>query len=205
MLRPGGLRRALFGSLLGSYLAACEATAPQARPAPPPPEPTEKRWADTPVTEAFLPAPAPVLHEAAIVKVEAAADVKEVVTEDVKQQAPAAGTPAASRPRRRPVFEGTGVLIAPKPVPGMTPAPAYPESARLAGESGVVVIRVTVSEEGEPLAALVEESSGHAALDAAATEAVLRWRFKPGTWQGKAVELDLLVPFRFDLKAAKKP
>lgn len=203
MLRPGGLRRALFGSLLGSYLAACGATAPQPRPASPPPEPTETRWVDAPVTEAFLPAPA--FREEPVVKVEAAAEVKEVVAENVKQEAPAAATPAASRPRRRPVFEGTGVLVAPKPIPGKTPAPAYPESARLAGKSGVVVVRVTVSEEGEPLAALVEESSGHAPLDAAAAETALRWRFKPGTWQGKAVELDLLVPFRFNLKTAKKP
>jgi protein TonB len=112
---------------------------------------------------------------------------------------------AASRPRKKPVFDGTGVLMSPKPLEGRTPAPAYPEASRLAGETGVVVVRVSVSEEGVPVEARVEESSTFPRLDAAAVEAAMRWRFKAGTWQGKAVELDVLVPFRFGLKSAQAP
>jgi protein TonB len=95
--------------------------------------------------------------------------------------------------------------MAPKPLEGKNPAPVYPEASRLAGESGVVVVRVTVSEEGMPVEMRIEESSSFTRLDAAAVEAAARWRFKPGTWQGKPVELDILVPFRFGLKEPAKP
>jgi protein TonB len=149
---------------------------------------------------AAAPAPAPAL---APVAAGGGASAPAVKSEDSVKGTIAAA--AASRPRKKPVFDGTGVLMSPKPLAGQTPAPAYPEASRLAGETGVVVVRVSVSEEGVPVEARVEESSTFPKLDAAAVDAAMRWRFKAGTWQGRAVELDILVPFRFGLKSAQTP
>lgn len=56
--------------------------------------------------------------------------------------------------------------------------PRYPPAAARAGIAGRVTMRVLVDEHGGVAAALVESSSGHVALDDAAYEAVLRWRFR---------------------------
>nr|WP_255698940.1 TonB family protein [Luteimonas sp. Y-2-2-4F] len=56
--------------------------------------------------------------------------------------------------------------------------PRYPPAAARAGIGGRATMRVLVDEHGGVAAALVESSSGHAALDDAAYEAVLRWRFQ---------------------------
>ncbi|MFN0205277.1 MAG: energy transducer TonB [Planctomycetota bacterium] len=114
-----------------------------------------------------------------------------------------ANKPIESRRARKPVvLEGTGILITPKPIPGKTPGPIYPEMERLAGHEGNVVIRVTVTLDGEPVDAHVEESSGFLNLDHAAKSAAELWRFTPASWQGNKIEYDVLLPFRFQLKNA---
>ncbi|WP_425059969.1 hypothetical protein SCACP_06030 [Sporomusa carbonis] len=57
--------------------------------------------------------------------------------------------------------------------------PAYPEEARQDGFSGTVAVRIEILENGRPGQIRVERSSGREALDAAALEAVRKWRFVP--------------------------
>jgi protein TonB len=45
----------------------------------------------------------------------------------------------------------------------------------------------------------VERSAGHPALDAAAIEAIRRWRFEPARRGAEPVEVWILLPVRFTL------
>ena len=64
----------------------------------------------------------------------------------------------------------TAPLVPPRPVAGtdINRAPTYPEIARRRGDQGRVILRVSVSAEGTPLAVELKETSGHLSLDAAA-------------------------------------
>jgi TonB family protein len=116
--------------------------------------------------------------------------------------APAVAQPSTGR-RVKPTFDGTGILIAPSPIEGNSPGAVYPSQARIAGREGMVTIRATITVDGIPVDLSIEESSGFADLDAAALEAAKNWRFHAATWNGKPVEHDVLMPFRFHLRAAK--
>jgi len=78
--------------------------------------------------------------------------------------------------------------------------PAYPWEARRNRWQGTVLLAVTVSAEGRPVAIEVARSSGHAALDDAAAEAVRQWRFVPARRDGMAVEDRVAVPITFRLR-----
>jgi TonB family protein len=58
-------------------------------------------------------------------------------------------------------------------------APAYPEIAKRMRISGVVRLSVTVDAEGKVTD--VKPLSGNGMLSTAATDAVRRWRFEPGS------------------------
>ena len=79
------------------------------------------------------------------------------------------------------------------------PHPSYPELARKAGHTGVVILRVSVSERGRVSALQVVKSSGHALLDDRARTTVLRWTFKPARRDGRPVSTQVEVPIRFSL------
>lgn len=54
----------------------------------------------------------------------------------------------------------------------------FPERSQLRGHEGTVLINVTLGADGRPTNAEIERSSGHLALDLAATRSVLnKWRF----------------------------
>ena len=78
--------------------------------------------------------------------------------------------------------------------------PAYPLSARRAGIEGEVVLRVTVSADGEARAVEIARSSGSEALDEAARKAIARWRFRPAQRAGIAVDGTATIPVRFTLR-----
>jgi protein TonB len=63
-----------------------------------------------------------------------------------------------------------------------------------------VLLEVLVTEEGRVGGLRVAESSGHAALDKAALEAVEDWRFRPGRRGDRAAAMRVLVPVRFRLR-----
>jgi protein TonB len=100
-------------------------------------------------------------------------------------QAPAANT--APSPRNAADAPSAG------PVPLSRIQPDYPSDAMRRNESGTVVVRITVGDDGKPDDVEVVRSSRSRALDRAATQAAKRWRFRPG--QAGSVE----VPFEFRL------
>ena len=57
--------------------------------------------------------------------------------------------------------------------------PAYPEELRRQGATGTVVLRIEVLESGRAANVTVLRSSGFAALDEAALQAIRQWRFVP--------------------------
>jgi protein TonB len=72
------------------------------------------------------------------------------------------------------------------------PEPDYPYSARQRHEVGTVLLRVVVSEEGNPTAVTIERSSGYGILDQSALTTVRdEYRFKVGNSR------ILLVPISF--------
>jgi periplasmic protein TonB len=79
------------------------------------------------------------------------------------------------------------------------PAPEYPKMSKRAGEQGKVLMRVLVSEEGNPLSVEVISSSGFERLDKAAVNAVKGWRFVPARKGGKAISGLVNIPMPFTL------
>lgn len=79
------------------------------------------------------------------------------------------------------------------------PKPKYPMMSRRLNEEGMVLLRVRVSVDGNPLAVEVKESSGFPRLDQAARETVERWRFVPARRGAEAIEAAVLVPLNFTL------
>ena len=80
------------------------------------------------------------------------------------------------------------------------PPPAYPTLSRRLGEEGRVVLRVLVSPAGTAQEVEVRTPSGHARLDAAAREAVQRWRFVPAKRGDDPVAAWVLIPISFRLE-----
>ena len=80
------------------------------------------------------------------------------------------------------------------------PAPTYPPLSRRSGEQGRVTLRVRVNPSGEPIELEIATSSGYPRLDAAALDAVRRWRFVPAKQGDITVAAWVLVPLNFSLK-----
>lgn len=81
------------------------------------------------------------------------------------------------------------------------PAPNYPRTAQRLGLTGTVMLQVLVDIDGQPLAVTVVQSSGHRELDdAARTQVLKRWSFRPATRDGVAIQAIGLVPVQFSLQ-----
>jgi protein TonB len=81
------------------------------------------------------------------------------------------------------------------------PKPVYPSMSRRLGEEGTVRLRVKVGAGGTALTVETERSSGFGRLDAAALEAVRRWRFVPARRGDIAIEAWVAVPIVFKLES----
>ena len=79
-------------------------------------------------------------------------------------------------------------------------APVYPAESRRLRETGIVVLRVELSEMGDVAAARVQDSSGYRRLDEAALNAVRTWRCTPAVRHGQPVRAVALQPFKFILQ-----
>lgn len=79
-------------------------------------------------------------------------------------------------------------------------APAYPAQSRRLGETGKVILRVTLDERGKVAKAMLERSSGYPRLDEAALGAVREWQCTPARRNGQPVEATALQPFNFVLE-----
>lgn len=82
------------------------------------------------------------------------------------------------------------------------PAPQYPALSRRIGEQGKVTLRVFVEPSGMPTQLEVRTSSGSQRLDAAAIDAVRRWKFAPARQGDKVVAAWVLVPISFSLRGS---
>jgi protein TonB len=113
--------------------------------------------------------------------------------------APAApASPAANEPGLR-VERPDPTMIAARDVAGNR-GPAYPRAALLHHEQGTVLLRLFIDAEGSVTRVETLQSSGVAALDAAAVAALSRWRFLPAERAGQPVASYRDQPVSFVLK-----
>ncbi|MDC8756365.1 energy transducer TonB [Janthinobacterium sp. hw3] len=76
----------------------------------------------------------------------------------------------------------------------------YPAAARARGEEGIVTLRCRVDREGRVLAAAVEHSSGHPALDQAALDTLQRAAPLPRIPDERPEQLELSIPVQFRVR-----
>ena len=110
--------------------------------------------------------------------------------------APAAPTAPALPAQRAPLALGSELSV----VCHHRPAPAYPPLSRRLEETGEVLLRVELGEDGSVAAARIERGSGHQRLDDAALAAVRGWRCSVPPAFGRAARAVALQPFRFVLQ-----
>jgi TonB family protein len=84
------------------------------------------------------------------------------------------------------------------PVPLETPAPRYPDPARLVHAMGTVVLAATISTDGRVVEVEVE-SGANPLLVRAAVETVSRWRYVPARFGSRPVAVILRVTLTFRL------
>jgi TonB family protein len=109
--------------------------------------------------------------------------------------------PRPARPEPEPLPDGTPVtplrgLVRP-PVAVFTPDPEFPAVARRRNLDATLLLMATIDLEGRPRNIRVEEAFGFG-LEEAAVAAVERWRYRPGTLDGRpvAVEVGIRLYFR---------
>jgi TonB family protein len=77
--------------------------------------------------------------------------------------------------------------------------PVYPESARSAGVSGIVILHAIISKDGKPLSLRVMNSQVDPDLARSAVEAVSQWRYTPTLLNGEPIEVDTSIMVNFSL------
>jgi protein TonB len=82
----------------------------------------------------------------------------------------------------------------------IVPLPVYPTISKRMGEVGETRIRVYVSESGSVEEVKLERSSGFYRLDQAAIEAAKKARFTPYVEMGKAIKIQVIIPYVFILE-----
>jgi protein TonB len=87
-----------------------------------------------------------------------------------------------------------------RPLYKQNTSPPYPRKARRLGYEGIVMLKVLIDENGRVDDLTVLQSSGHTILDRAASSAVKKWLFEPGTEGGIKKKMWVKIPVRFDLK-----
>jgi protein TonB len=82
--------------------------------------------------------------------------------------------------------------------------PPYPDQARTLSHQGTVLLQLTVSPNGDVVAADIVRTSGFAELDSAAVSWVLaHWKYKPALEAGVAVTSRTQAAVKFDLKQTR--
>jgi len=81
--------------------------------------------------------------------------------------------------------------------------PTYPRDAARAGVTGWVQLEVTVNADGTVRGAKVTDAKPKGIFEAAAVQAVMRWKFKPKIQDGKPVEQKGSQKIEFNLNAPK--
>ena len=174
---------------------------PQPKPKPEPKPKPKPKVVDKPVP---IEAPKPVEPE-----VQEAAEV-EAMPQLPQESAPA---PAQAPVQGAPV-EAEKVAPAPRPEPkeqaipevsidGVSylhqEIPAYPKISQRLGHQGVVMLRIVVSETGQPESVEIEKSSGFGPLDEAAIKAAKKSKFNPYKRNNKPMKVSVIAPVRFTI------
>ncbi len=82
--------------------------------------------------------------------------------------------------------------------------PPYPVDARALSHQGTVLLQMTVSPQGDVVAANVVQSSGFAELDATAVSWVMaHWKYRPAIHGGISVTSQTRAAVKFDLKQVR--
>ncbi len=107
------------------------------------------------------------------------------------------GTPPSPGAERDPAF-GEYVYVEQLPELIQRTAPSYPETARLAGIDGTVMVQALVGRDGRVKETRIVQSIP--ILDEAAVQAVRQWVFVPAKLKGKPVAVWVGAPVKFSLK-----
>jgi periplasmic protein TonB len=112
------------------------------------------------------------------------------------------GPPTPARPAASSVaaLPSEGITQTAAPRGGYQVKPSYPTSARRAGIQGTTLLGVFVAADGHVGDVVVKQSAGHPDLDAAAADAVRRWRFEPARRGSEPVSMWVLLPVEFRLR-----
>ena len=94
------------------------------------------------------------------------------------------------------LFPGKNGVSVPQVI--FNPEPSFSEEARKSKTQGIVLLMLIVGKDGRPYDIHVRQSLGMG-LDEKAIEAVTRWRFRPGTLNGKPVATQIAVEVDFHL------
>jgi protein TonB len=110
--------------------------------------------------------------------------------------APAAAPPP---PPAEPTMPAAPAQATSSPVPIGKPSAPYPADALRNGDSGTVLLRVTIGPDGVPHGVALARSSRSRSLDRAAMSAVRTWRFKPAMRDGQPVAATVQIPVSYNL------
>ncbi|WP_028862756.1 energy transducer TonB [Psychromonas aquimarina] len=110
-------------------------------------------------------------------------------TQETKQESAPAPSGATEKPQlvEKPRFQSP-----PSP-------PRYPRLAKRKGIEGTVTYEVWLDEKGRQIKLTLKDSSGTQMLDAAALQAIEKWKFSPHKVNGQAIAQRVFVPIRFKL------
>ena len=103
-----------------------------------------------------------------------------------------------------PAGADTSYYYPPKFAAGHQVMPAYPDSARVARETGVVKVKVLVGANGVPKSFTIFQSSGHKDLDASVLAACKASKYQPATRGNAPVTAFYDVSYKFDLTGVEQ-
>jgi protein TonB len=180
-----------------------KAVEPVAKPKPRTvtPKPAPKRVTPKPEPVIAKPTPKPEPVKAAPV----------VVKQEPKPE-PVKAEPVVATPEPKPEPALAPVKIAPAPVQVEQPPaepifeppvvleridPVYPKKALRRAAGGTIILKLLISESGRIVRVTVDQGAPVPELEAAAVNAVLRWRYRPATEDGVAVKAWTTAEFSF--------
>ena len=180
---------------------------PRRRKEPPPPQPPpQPRRVSLPRPDSPQPSPAPPQIELAGLNLEINPQLASGLSLDLPPASPLPPDRVAGAVRGDPTgghgptaaFETSQVDRQPRVIRQVPPI--YPFSARRRGISGEVVVRFLVDREGrvDRLAFVKAEPPG--VFEESVRQAVSRWRFTPGLYQGRPVPTWVVLPIKFRLE-----
>lgn len=204
-----GLAKVAISALLGTSATALAfgAVIAMNRPVPPPPPPKESKEVSFQLAQqvkppaprppppaqrkpAAAPAPPSALLSASLAGMSFGLDAFEGAVIDGSEAAGATGGPV--------VMTAETVDDPPKAVERV--APQYPARARARAIEGFVTLSLLIGEDGVVRSLEVLEGSPPGVFEDVAAEAVRRWRFQPGMYQGQPVPVRVEQTLDFRLE-----